>query len=327
MIVPPVPVPATPVGSNVQTAAQADAAPAFSSIMLRSKVQRAIVRNEKLDITTGVNIMDMQSGQHIVGHNLDTEQFAASINKVPVAALIMRDVRMGNLRFDQVLTWSAGDVRAGNGTFDQPDAPLQATVKDVLFDLLNRSGNTAVRVLVNQGLGGAAQVNTRITNELLLQHTYLEPLDADRFYLGNTTPRDAITALNTLVQRNDTYGQFLRGAMATNIYGDYGVRTQLAGNEYIMLSNKVGILDDAAGNNRHDVGIIYNTKTARSYGYAFMNTAPGEPDAATTTQAAASLSQMGAPLLRYAGDAKPKTAAIKAQATMQLLLAERRIDY
>ena len=79
----------------------------------------------------------------------------------------------------------------------------------------------------------------------------------------------------------------------------------MAGNDWITLVNKVGILNDPTGDNRHDVGIIYNQKTHKSYGYSYMTTAPEEnPDA--TPQAEQSLKDMGRYLLRFAGD-KPAT--------------------
>jgi hypothetical protein len=172
--------------------------------------------------------------------------------------------------------------------------------------MLNPSGNTAVRALVNYALGGAAAVNTRWQNELHLQHTYLQPLDANRFYLGNSTARDSLQSLDQLLGTNDQYGAFVKNALATNIYTGYGVRSQLAGSDYIVLANKVGILDDADGNNRHDVGIIYNTRTHKSYGYSFMNTAYGDAVNTPTAQAGVSLADMGSGVLRYAGD-KPVT--------------------
>jgi hypothetical protein len=110
--------------------------------------------------------------------------------------------------------------------------------------------------------------------------------------------------MRQLVAVQDTYGRFVKNAMATNIYADYGVRSQLAGNDYIVLSNKVGILDDVDGNNRHDVGLVYNTRTHKAYGYAFLNTAMGEPYNTATSQASVSLADMGAGLLRQAGDKK-----------------------
>ncbi len=275
---------------------------AFKAPLLRTYVEKIIAKNERQKVTTDVSIIDFQTQQAIVSHNLDTEQFAASVNKVPIAQLVLTDVRAGKLSFDQVVTWQPSDVRAGAGVYDQPGAPTSATVREVLFDMLNPSGNTAVRILVNYTLGGAAAVNTRLQNELHLQHTYLQPLDANRFYLGNSTARDSLQALRLLLGTNDQYGAFVKNALATNIYTDYGVRSQLAGNDYIILANKVGILDDTDGNNRHDVGIIYNTRTHKSYGYSFMNTAQGDATNTPTAQAGISLADMGSGVLRYAGD-------------------------
>jgi len=276
---------------------------AFKTLLLRQYLQGIVNKNEQALVTTGVSVMDLQTNQSIYGHNLDTEHFAASVNKVPVAALILSDLRNGTLQFNQELTWQASDVRAGAGVYDQPGAPTHATIQQLLFDLLNPSGNTAVRVLVNQGMGGAVAVNTRFANELHLQHTALQPLDGTRFYVGNTTAREAMQNIRTLLSGNDQYQQFVKNALATNIYTDYGVRTQLMGNDFIVLANKVGILDDPdTGNDRHDVGVIYNSKTHKAYAYAFLNTAFGEPYNTATAQAGISLADMGKGVLRYAGD-------------------------
>ncbi len=270
-------------------------------IILRHLVNRSIRQDEALGTVTGVQIMDLHDSHLIVNHDQDTEQFAASINKLPVSLLVLQDLRSGKLKMNQTLTWLPSDVRGGYGVYDQPGAPTSASLQDVLFDLLNHSGNTAVRALVNYGLGGAAAVNARWAQIPELSHTYLQPLDASRFYLGNSTPHDSLWTLGQLMATQDNYAVFMKNAMATNIFTDYGVRSQLAGNDWIVLVNKVGILDDPTGDNRHDVGIIYNQHTHQSFGYSFMTTAP-EANAAATPQAEQSLKDMGRYTLRFAGD-------------------------
>jgi len=112
--------------------------------------------------------------------------------------------------------------------------------------------------------------------------------------------------------------------MKDNIYTDMGTRSQLAGNDYITLVNKVGILDDVEGDNRHDVGIIYNTKTKKSYAYSFFTTSPFD-DADATPQADESLKEMGRYTLRFSGDKKHRDAlGSKAE---RLLKTEKRILY
>lgn len=302
----------------------------FKAPALRHYIEKIITKNERHKLTTDVSIIDFQTQQAIVSHNLDTEQFAASVNKVPIAQLVLADLRAGSLSLNQVITWQPGDVRAGAGVYDQPGAPTSATIEDLLVDMLNPSGNTAVRALVNYTLGGAAAVNTRWQNELHLQHTYLQPLDANRFYLGNSTASDSLQALRQLLSVHDQYGTVVKNALTTNIYTDYGVRSQLAGNDYIVLANKVGILDDVDGNNRHDVGIIYNTRTHKTYGYAFMNTAPGAATNTPTAQAGISLADMGSGVLRYAGDKpiqKQQSSPITPFAAPSAHAPERKILY
>lgn len=274
---------------------------AVKEIILRHIIQAVIKKNDRAGVTTGVTIMDLQDQHTMLGHNQDQEHFAASINKIPVALLVLEDVRAGTLDLDQIMTWQESDRRGGFGVYDQPGSPLQAPLRDVLYDMLNRSGNTAVRISVNYGLGGAAAVNARFAAEPQLSHTYLIPLDANRFFLGNSTTHDSLWAMSELLKTQDAPGAFMKNALATNIFTDFGVRSQLAGNDYIVLANKIGLLDDVDGNNRHDVGIIYNTRTHKSYGYSFFTTSPfGSPTA--TPQADQSLKDMGRFLLRFSGD-------------------------
>lgn len=308
-----------------QTLSQASAQQVIKQLVLQRLIDGSIKADEARGTTTGVRIMDMEDGRLIVDHNQNTEQFAASINKLPVALLLLQDLRANTLHMNQTMTWLPSDVRGGNGVYDQPGAPTSASFQDVLFDMLNHSGNTAVRIMVNYALGGAASVNARWTHYPQLSHTYLQPLDANRFYLGNSTPHDSLWTIGQLMNQQDGYSEFMKQAMATNIFTTYGVRSQLAGNDWILLVNKVGILNDPSGDNRHDVGVIYNTKTHRSYGYSFMTTSP-EANVAATPQAEQSLMDMGRYLLRFAGD-KPEQTMRPLTAQTQGIRAEQKVLY
>lgn len=311
MITPNVPPPVSP--TNIETvqydAAKADesmlhrqhVAPIIKTLVLRYMTQREINENEAQDILTGVTLYDMQSGKTLLGHNENTEHFAASINKLPVTLLILEELRAGNITLDTVLTWQESDRRDGAGVFDAPGSPLSAKVSEILTDLLTRSGNTAVRILVNGVLGGPYSTNDRLANIPELTHTRLIPLDATRFYLGNTTSRESLYVLRQLMKAQDIYGQYVKNALVNNIYTEIGVKSQLGGNDFIVLVNKIGQLNDPDGNNRHDVGIVYNTKTHKAYGFSYLTTAPSASEAATA-QAEQSLKDMGRYLLRYNGD-------------------------
>lgn len=273
----------------------------IKQFLLRQFVKKEVHENERQNVLTDVTLFDMQTGRTIYGHNESTPHFAASINKLPVALLLMENMQAGKITLDTTLTWTETDRRAGNGIYDQEGSATSATVRQVLFDMLNRSGNTAVRALVNGVLGGSVAVNERLAAKPELQHTRLIPLDGNRFYLGNTTSKEALWVLREILKEDASYARIIKQMLATNIFTEDGVRSQLAGNNYIQLVNKTGLLYDPDGNNHHDVGVIYNQKTGKSYGYSFLTTAPVVPPEADN-RAIESVANMGKYTLRFAGD-------------------------
>lgn len=271
---------------------------------LKKQAYQVIDKNESYDISTGVIINSQKNNTNsLVSHNVDTEHFAASLNKVPVSVMLLEKLRSGEITLDTVVTWDESDRRGGAGVFDAPDAPTSGTVREVLKDLLHYSGNTAVRIAVNNILGGAPFVNEQWKSQYNLQNTYLVPLEGpgQRFYLGYTTPRETLRMFEQLVAGGDAYSTLVREYMATNIWNEMGVRSVLGDSTVIQLTNKIGVLDDPEGNNRHDIGMVINNRTGATYTYAFLETAPNEVEGATA-QADTALQQLGTIVLRSAGD-------------------------
>lgn len=296
---------------------------AVKEVVLKQMILAALEQNQQAGVRSGVTVVDLQDHHEIVGQEQNTKHFAASVNKVPVALLLLEDLRTGKLSLNQTVAWQASDVRGGFGVYDQPGAPMQATLRDVIYDMLHDSGNTVVRASVNYLLGGPAKVNERFATKPQLSNTSLTVLTPTSFYLGDSTPHDALWALEQINAGNDTYAKRMKEAMATNIFTDFGVRSEIENTRGIRLTNKIGLLDDVEGNNRHDVGIIYNKKTAKSYGYAFFTTSPFDSPTATP-QADQSLKDMGSYVLRFAGDQK----RIKRSETLRRAAPnDRRIRY
>lgn len=297
------------------------------SSALRYRIEQIIKQNEAQNIATSVEITDLRTGQAVVDYNSDVVQSAVSINKLPVALLLLEDLRAGKIHLGDTLAWQAEDVRTGFGVYDLPGAPQSATVQELVQDMLNRSGTTAVRILVNNtSLGGAEAVNTRLAQYPQLIQTRLEPVDASRFFLGTTTVGESEWIMEQILKTQDEYGQLMQHVMATNIFVSYGVRSQLEDNNYIVLANKVGILDDPSGNNRHDVGIIYNARKQRSFAYSIMTTNVSI-DAAVNMQAEASLQQIGRDVLRFAGDKPAQTRTIPKLQTQSHAQPEKKVLY
>ncbi len=304
-----------------------DVADSVETASLQYRLDQIVKDNETQGITTSVSLTALRdnNSRTLYSHNATTPQFAASVNKLPVALLLLEDLRSGKTKLDTSITWTTADIRGGFGVYDQAGAPMTATVQDLIYDMLNYSGNTAVRVLVNYSLAGPQAVNDRLATKPELITTRLQVLTPTTFYLGNSTSAESLWVTQKLLETPDQYQSFIKDTLTTNIFSYYGVRSQLQSNDYIVLSNKVGILDDPDGNNRHDVGVIYNTKNNKSYGYSFMTTTQSG-NIAGTAHAEHSLDLLGREALRHAGD-KPDNKPFKANPNSREATPETRVRY
>lgn len=277
-------------------------------LILKLQLAKQVYENEKSGIDTSVIAYDITDNKPVYSHNVNYVHWAASDSKLFVTSLLLEDLRAGKTTLDTQVSWDASDRRAGAGVYDSDSSPLTATVQDVLFDMLNRSGNTAVRIIVNKVLGGADAVNQRYASEYPnLKVTKLEPVaGTSKFLLGYTTASEVDFILNRLYSQNDTYAAFVKHALATNIFDDYGPRSQVKDKENITVIDKQGQLNDPEGNNRHDVGVIENAKNGHKLRYVLMTTNYEQPAGAITDQATASLQAFGRDMLRFEGDRAPR---------------------
>lgn len=277
-------------------------------LILKLQLANQVYENEKAQIDTSVIAYDITDNKPVYSHNVNYEHYAASISKLFVASVLLEDLRAGKTALDTVVSWDATDRRAGAGVYDATSSPLTGTVRDVLFDMLNHSGNTAVRVIVNKVLGGAAAVNARYASDYPnLKVTKLQPLDESRFLLGYTTASETNFIVDHLYNQNDTYGAFVKNALATNIFDDYGPRSQVKDKENITVIDKQGQLNDPEGNNRHDVGVIENKRNGHKLRYVLMTTNYEQPAGVLTNQATVSLQEFGRDMLRFEGDRNVKS--------------------
>ncbi len=298
-----------PQGGNQQSQSQHQDAPWYAKrLILKLQLAKQVKENENAGIDTSVIAYDMTDNKPIYSHNVDYVHWAASDSKLFVTSLLLEDLRAGKITMDTQLSWNPVDRRAGAGVYDSDTSPLSGTVRDVLFDMLNRSGNTAVRAIVNKALGGADAVNQRYLTEYpQLKVTKLEPVaGTDKFLLGYTTASEVDFIIKRLSGKWDDYTAFVKNALATNIFDDYGPRSQVKDKENITVIDKQGQLNDPEGNNRHDVGIIENEKTGHKLRYILMTTNYEQPAGALTDQATTSLQAFGRDMLRFEGDRAPK---------------------
>jgi beta-lactamase class A len=291
-----------------QDAKYQDASWYAKRLILKLQLAQQVRENEKLGIDTSVIVYDLTDKQPVYSHNVNYEHYAASISKLFVTSLLLKDLRAGKTTLDTQVSWDVSDRRAGAGVYDSASSPLTGTVRDVLFDMLNHSGNTAVRIIVNKVLGGADAVNARYAQDYPnLKVTKLQPVaGTSGFLLGYTTPAETNFMVDYLYKQQDSYAAFVKNALATNIFDDYGPRSQVKDKENITVIDKQGQLNDPEGNNRHDVGVIENAKNGHKLRYVLMTTNYEQPAGPITNSATTSLQAFGLDLLRFEGDRTPR---------------------
>ena len=221
----------------------------------------------------GIWVKHLKTGQ--TGGVRDTEIFnSASVIKIPVLVLAFQMADRGELKLDERITISKGDIRGGSGIFRHHDAGLQPTLRDVLLQMIITSDNTATDLAIAK-VGGVARVNawlkqagyaegqklTQTTGELFAKYNALKQADDrngrtnnDRgYWLGEISPLSVGLLLEAIEKKT-----IASEAACTDMLRM--LRAQQAGqrrlNHYLSVpvAHKTGDFPPVLAN---DVGIIY----------------------------------------------------------------------
>ncbi len=243
-----------------------DVPPNFAGdrVVLHERISATLGQNEQ-DTATSVSVWHAPSDTLLVAHEPDRIHSAASINKLPIV-LVLRDA---GADLDNKLNWSTADIHPGQGPYDwlgddsrDHIPPQQATIGALAASTLRDSSNTAPRVLVNTVLGGAETVNHHFITDHEVVHTQLQSQADGRFFMGNTTSREALHLVKSLLAESpDTaLDELIRTALASNIFITEGVRSQLVYRDKRVLTSKLGLLEATEEDELHryhDVGGIW----------------------------------------------------------------------
>jgi len=183
---------------------------------------------------------------------------AYSVNKIAVATAVLDKVDRGQLRLDQRVE-VAGDtvIPDGDGIFHLDGAyPSSVTLGHVLAALLTVSDDTAVRLC---GLVAPAKEINDIVRAKGFPKTQVKPVaNPNRFFLGQTTPRETHELLQKLVKGellSPTSTSYLLKVLRSPIAFTDGIRRDMSTNERLRVATKAGWLDDG----RNEAGIIFDT--------------------------------------------------------------------
>ncbi|HEY4020339.1 MAG TPA: serine hydrolase [Pseudonocardiaceae bacterium] len=224
----------------------------------------------------------------------DTVVQAESVNKIAVATAVLDKIDRGLLTLSQTVQVTSDIVIAdGDGIFRLDGAyPSTITLGHVLAALLTVSDDTAVRLC---GLvAPAAEINQIMVAKGFPQTQVTPVANPNRFYLGQTTPKemhDILAALvgGTLLSATST--TYLLGLIRSPIAFTDGIRRTMSSDERARIATKAGWLDNV----RNEAGIVFDASGSPELIYSlFANGMPtGAADFGATNPAVQARSVMG----------------------------------
>lgn len=203
---------------------------------------------------------------------------AYSTNKLAIALAVLDKVDRGELSLDQKLGLTSGIIAGGSGIYflQQGHYGDDLTLANLLSTMLLVSDNTAVRMLGRVVPG--TEINSILASKGFV-YTRVEPLpdNPNRFFLGDTTPREMHKLLEGIANKtllSEQSSNFLLTIMQwINGYND-GIRRNMSSNERIRVASKYGAYVDS----RHEVGIMFDADGAPALIYTLYNDGVGDTD-------------------------------------------------
>lgn len=202
---------------------------------------------------------------------------AYSVNKIAVAVAVLDKIDRGLLTLDQrVDVTSAIVIPAVEGIFALDGAyPSSVTLGHVLAALLTVSDDTAVRLC---GLVCPALELNAILVAKGFPNTQVVPVaNPNRFFLGQTTPRETHDLLQrlvagTLVSAGST--AYLINVLRSLTSFNDGIRRTMSSDERLRIATKAGWFADG----RNEAGIIFNGTGTPALIYALFANGQADPD-------------------------------------------------
>lgn len=205
------------------------------------------VINTKTGGNCGIYAKNLNTGEEIVINENDNF-FPASIYKLPLAILVLRDIENGKIKLDDKylvdyshIAYSYDPLANRVGTY--------VTVSEMLNLLIRNSDNTAQKLMVQEFFGGYKEYNLKIISDLNVngfQGTFVDL---------SVTPRQVGQLLENLY--NDKYldkdkKEYLIELLSTTS-SNFDDRIVSGVPENINVAHKIGQLDDIY----QDAAIVY----------------------------------------------------------------------
>jgi beta-lactamase class A len=226
--------------------------------------------------------------QPVVQDDADHVTKGYSVQKLAVATAVMDKIDRGELQLGQKLDLPGDIILKGSGIYFLHTVwGDQITIANFLTAMLLVSDNTAVRMCGR--VVPALEINEILAAKGFV-HTRVEPVSRpDRFYLGDTTPRemhDLLWRLATKTLLTPASCDFLLGILRwINGYHD-GIRRNMSSTERARVATKYGADSNSLGASRHEAGIMFGADGAPALVYSLFAEALGDIENYGATHAA-----------------------------------------
>ncbi len=215
---------------------------------LKEKLSEYLKQN---NLTVSVYVENLRDGASM-GINQDITYYPASMNKVPIAILIMKQVQENKLYLDTVLPITNEERDAWWGTLYN-ESVEELPVSVLLAKMLQESDNTAFNVL---------RKNINLEEDIFVLEKYYGYYDKNTEHNANDTLNVANTLSfyniysslylsTTLEPKNSEYILELLTNTSFNINKIAGLP------ENVTVAHKFGVVSDDKEYYLHDCGIIY----------------------------------------------------------------------
>ena len=138
--------------------------------------------------------------QGSISINGDAHFPAASLIKVPIAVVLLREIDKGKISWEQVLILKRHHYASGAGYLRTRQIGTKLKLKEVFKLMLTISDNTASNMIIEL-LGGISTTQQKI-NELGLKNTKLVNWLGDFKGTNKTSPRDLVDILDKSLEGN-----------------------------------------------------------------------------------------------------------------------------
>ncbi len=187
------------------------------------------------------------NSQHETSLNENTEYYAASLYKVPLAITILSKVEKNEIKLEQQVELLPEHIEEGSGTIQNQAVGSKFSVETLLSRLLKESDNVAQNMLFS------------IVPEVEIAKIYSAEISKGQFPHQNIgTPKEVAKVFEDLYNKKFLDSKSTELIISTMVGTSFDDRVSLGISDEVSFAHKIGNWPEEGS--WHDCGVIFNDK-------------------------------------------------------------------